>query len=88
MELMFRFYPTINKWCLDITYGSFVLNGIAITNSPNFLRKFRNIIPFGMSCSTFSGIDPRDVDDFEKENALLYLLDKTDVAEIEDGIFK
>lgn len=84
---VFRFLPTQKRWMIDITYGDFVLNGYYISCSPNFLRKFRNIIPFGMSCITAHGFDPFSVDDFETQTSLLYLLDSDDVQTIESILF-
>lgn len=85
---VFRFLPTQSRWMIDITYGDFVLKGYYISCSPNFLRKFRNIIPFGMACLTTHGFDPFSVDDFETQTARLYLLESADVQTIESGLFK
>lgn len=84
---VFRFLPTQHRWMIDITYGDFVLNGYYVSCAPNFLRKFRNLIPFGMSCITTHGFDPYLVDEFENQTSLLYLLDKDDVQTIEVGMF-
>lgn len=84
---VFRFLPTQKRWMIDITYGDFILKGYYISCAPNFLRKFRNIIPFGMACITTHGFDPYDVNEFENQTSFLYLLDKEDVQTVEIGMF-
>jgi len=84
---VFRYLPTQKRWMIDIVYGDFVLKGYYVSCAPNFLRKFRNIIPFGMTCLTTHGFDPYLVDEFEAQTSLLYLLDKEDVKTVEIGLF-
>lgn len=84
----FRYLPTQKRWMIDIEYGDFVLNGYYVSCAPNFLRKFRNLIPFGMTCLTTHGFDPYLVDEFETQSSLLYLLDKDDVQTVEIGLFQ
>lgn len=85
---VFRFLPTQSRWMIDITYGDFVLKGYYISCAPNFLRKFRNIIPFGIACVTTHGFDPYAVNEFSEQTSLLYLLDSDDVQTIETGLFQ
>lgn len=86
--IVFRFLPTQKRWMIDINYGDFALNGYYVSCSPNFLRKFRNIIPFGMACLTTHGFDPYDIGEFENQTSLLYLLDSEDVQTVEIGLFQ
>lgn len=85
---VFRYLPTQKRWMIDVTYGDFILKGYYISCAPNFLRKFRNLIPFGMTCMTTHGFDPYDVGEFENQTAFLYLLDRDDVQTIEIGMFQ
>lgn len=84
---VFRYMPTQKRWMIDIEYGDFVLKGYYVSCAPNFLRKFRNIIPFGMTCMTTHGFDPYLANEFENQISLLYLLDKDDVQAVEIGLF-
>ncbi len=83
-----RFLPSQEMWMMDIAYDDFKTNGIAIVNSPNLLRGYKNIIPFGISCNSNDGIDPHFIDDFATQRVNLYLLTAADVEEIEAGLFE
>lgn len=82
-----QFMPRIQRWIMGITYNNFVAQGIAVVSSPNFLRQFQNIIPFGMSCLRADGLDPYQIDDFQNQVANIYLLDSVDVATVEEEWF-
>lgn len=76
------FSPMQQGWFFtNITYGTFVLNGVRITNNPNFLLQFQNQIPFGMACYSTSNREPMLQQDFSSGASQLYLLDSTDVKE-------
>jgi len=83
-----RYLPSQEIWSLDIEYNDFTLRGIAITQSPNMLRAYKNLIPFGLVCQTIDGLDPMFIDDFATQRARLYLLTADEVEEIEQGLFE
>jgi hypothetical protein len=83
-----RYLPTQEVWLADFELEDFIVNGIAVTKSPNILRNYKNIIPFGISCTTADGGDPRSLGDFEDQYAALYLLTQDEVLEIEEGLFE
>lgn len=85
--LTLRFMPRVQRWIMGLTYGTTSLQGLAVTTSPNMLRQYRNIIPFGIACLTASGLDPYTVDDFQNQASNLYLLTAEDVAGIEAELF-
>lgn len=78
-----RYLPTQQLWMADLQLDDFVLNGIVIVNSPNFLRGYHNIIPFGINCLTIDGQDPRNITDFESEYAIMCLLTPEEVQNLE-----
>ncbi|MBZ5673714.1 MAG: hypothetical protein LAP61_05650 [Acidobacteriia bacterium] len=82
-----RFMPRIQRWIMGVTYNSFEAEGIAVVTSLNLLRQFKDNIPFGISCVTTNGLDPYRIDDFVNQVANLYLMDATDVAEVEKDWF-
>jgi hypothetical protein len=77
------YFPSIQRWMASIIYGTFQVNNINVSVNPNFMREWRNIIPFGLACFTTDGIDPVYLEDFQDEKASLYLLDEADVLDIE-----
>lgn len=81
--LLLFFLPTQNGWGFNVTYNDFVFNGGFLTNSPNLLRNFRNIIPFGLMCTTTDGYEPEFIEDFIDGRVSLYLLNAAEVIQIE-----
>lgn len=82
-----RYMPSQELWMMDIEYGDFALRGIVVTASVNLLRNYKNIIPFGISCTTIDGLDPYYIDDFSTQRASLFLMDQDDVQAVERGYF-
>ncbi|PHS61063.1 MAG: hypothetical protein COB09_19130 [Thalassobium sp.] len=87
INMVLRYMPTQEKWFMDIQWNTFELFGLCVVNSPNLLRKWRNIIPFGISCNSIDGLDPKFIDAFLTQDSSLYLLDEADVIGIEELVF-
>ena len=87
INVTLRFMPRIQIWNMDVAYGSFLAQGIPVLCSPNLLRQWRNIIPFGIACSNIYQLDPYTIIDFVNGNSTFYLLDGDDVASIEQTIY-
>lgn len=85
ITLKFRFLPTQSLWILDVEIESTVINGISVVNSPNLLRGYRNIIPFGMMVVSLDGYDPHFIDDFENDRSEVFILSAAEVAAVEAG---
>jgi hypothetical protein len=85
--LTLRFMPRIQRWAAGVTYNGISYNGIAVVSSPNLLRPWKNILPFGLMCIRADGLDPYTIEDFQTQISNLYLLDATDVAALESGLF-
>lgn len=82
-----QFKPRIAAWIMGIEYKIFSVQGLRVVASPNMLRKWKNILPFGMACVRSDGLDPYQQGDFLNGIASLYLLDTSDVAVIEAQYF-
>ncbi len=80
------FNATTERWYVDIEHEDFVTRGVAITVAPNILRAFRGTIPFGLACTTTDGVDPILIDDFISGRATLFVLNSTEVGEVETTI--
>lgn len=78
-----RYNPTQKVWMGDFELGEFAVKGISIVKSPNLLRNYRNIIPFGLVVTTADGQDPRNLEDFATQYAAMYLLTQDEVIEME-----
>lgn len=72
-----------NGWFIDVTYGTFTVNGMRVCSSPNILHQFANKLPFGIACFTKNKLEPYFQQDFLEGNSSLYLLSAEEVATYE-----
>lgn len=87
IQVRLRYLATQEYWVVDIEHEDFTLNGFRVVNSPNFLRQFRNKIPFGIDCVVEGRRDPYYIDDFSSQKAQLMLLTKIEVDQVERDFF-
>ena len=89
VKFEFIYRPAIQRWTYNVTHPLLTLVGQILTASPNCLRAWKNVIPFGLFCSTADGADPFNQQDFSSGRATLYVLDQTsgDVLSIESTFF-
>jgi len=68
-------------WFYSLNYGAtgFVINNRRLVVSPNMLRAFRNIIPFGFACISAGGSEPVFLNDFVSGRVGLYILESSDI---------
>lgn len=87
LQMTIRFAPMQYGWFidyLDFNNGEFILRGLRITNSPNMLRQWKNIIPFGLACFSTGQREPSQEEDFSSASSILYLLTEAEVEEYEE----
>jgi hypothetical protein len=82
-----QFMPRIQQWILGVYDGTNSIQGISVVNSLNMLRQWKNVLIYGISCVSTDGLDPYQISDFANQRCSLFLLNSTDVAEIESGWF-
>ncbi len=92
IDMSLRFVSNQEGWYYDFVYtniigNTFTVNGKRIVNSPNMLRAFASIIPFGFACTVTDGQEPVFVDDFSSKRASFYLLDANDIVAVQQDIF-
>jgi hypothetical protein len=88
VEMTLDFLPTQRQWFMSVSYGDFELKNKAVVNGPNILRRFKNIIPFGIAILSDAPIAPSFIDSFSDGTSRLYLLEKADVEYIEAELYK
>lgn len=71
-------------WFYSLTYGTFALYNRRVVTGVNMLRGFRNLLPFGLSCTTKDGYEPIYQNDFSSGRASMYLLNTVDVELVEE----
>jgi hypothetical protein len=91
IEFTLRYLTNQQGWYYSFTYGAFSINNRALVCSPNLLRAFRHILPFGLACTTEPAPDgqmyePIFKDDFSSKRAKFFLLNANDVADVESVI--
>ncbi len=80
--LTIYFRPMQQGWFINnLTYGSFVLKGVRITNSPNILYQWQNKLPFGLGCFSVDNREPSLQEDLSSGATSLNILDQADVLE-------
>lgn len=73
------FVPMQQGWFItNLTYNTFILNGLRITNNPNMLLQYQNEIPFGIACYSQANREPMLQQDFSSGASQLYILDQTE----------
>lgn len=77
VNLKFIYRPATQRWTIDVSYKTFVANGLGLSISPNLLRLWRNIIPFGMTVASADAAEPFKLDDFTSGRITIYMLDDT-----------
>ncbi len=82
LSLTIYFVPMQYGWFItNLTYGSFVLNGLRITNSPNMLHQFKNQIPFGLACVSTDDREPSQQQDFSSGASKLFIVSAAEVEQ-------
>jgi hypothetical protein len=66
---------------ITLTYLSFTLNGFRITNNPNLLMPWQDIIPFGLACFTTGNREPTQQQDFASGASQLYIVTQAEVSQ-------
>jgi len=82
-------YSAIQEmWLFSISYDdNFTLNNHRLVYSPNILRQYKNIIPFGLSVNSIDKSDPYFLNDFTTSRIEVYVLTEEEVKKIESDIF-
>lgn len=99
LNLSLYFKQSINSWIFDLKRNDFYLYGQRLVCSPNLLRQFKNIIPFGLSIISNDNLDPCLLSDFvnngtnistqtfQERRIRIFLLSSTDVNQVESDFY-
>lgn len=85
--LLLEYRPNQIGWFASLTYGRFTLNGQRLVSSPNYLRQWREQIPFGLAVLGVNNVDPLRQTDLADGSVSLYLLDQADVEAVEAAVY-
>jgi len=83
VQVTLSWIPAQQGWYISFTHGTFQVNLMRVVVSPNLLRKFRRIIPFGIAFITTDGYEIISQEDFVGGRATMYSLNSADVTQVE-----
>lgn len=75
------------SWFYNLTFGDIIINGRKIITSPNILRTFKNVLPFGITVTSTDAGEPIFIDDFTSNRIALYVLEESEVTENETEFY-
>jgi hypothetical protein len=81
--LFLQYRPQQLGWFFDLQYGDFLAQGQRFVSGPNILHQFQEQLPFGLAVLTVDQLDPSGLEDFATRKAVVILLDRVDVENIE-----
>ncbi len=79
------------RWFFDFLHAALPNGGPrggGLVTSPNLLRPWQNIVPFGCACVTLDGQDPVGSQDFVNGYATLYVLNAVGVLTVEAQVYQ
>lgn len=88
VTLRLNYSSTQEAWNINISEGDFVANGLQLVVSPNMLHTYKNVISFGIACTSTDGFEPKYIDDFQDDRIELFLLSSTDRDNVEEALFE
>lgn len=87
VEFLLYYLPRQQSWFYNFTYNDLTVNCSRVVLTPNALRQFKRIIPFGFMFTADSYVEPFNITDFSTGRVKMYLLNKEEVQQIESEIF-
>jgi hypothetical protein len=82
-DLSLYWRDTQNSWYFDLSYDDFSVREMRLCFMPNILLQFANRIPFGLLVETKTYQDPMTINTFIDGTTTLYILNQTEVQELE-----
>lgn len=85
----FHLYYSVRQrsWYFDIEYQDTIINGNKVVLTPNALRQFKNIFPFGLMFYTDGYVEPFRLEDFSSGRVKMAILDSEEVEQIEKDVY-
>lgn len=79
ITLTLRFFPMVEAWIMDVSYGTKNVYGVKLSLSVLHLEKFN--FPFDFTVSGTGGIDPYNINDFSDVRCTLWFINATEMEE-------
>ena len=75
------------SWFYDISYKDITINCNKVVLTPNSLRQFKNILPFGITFYTDGNVEPFKIDDFSSGRIKMAVLNSDEIKQIEKEVY-
>lgn len=82
VEVNLEWKPNQYTWFMSLKWGTFEVNNEQLSCSPNVLRQYKNLIPFGIAVVGVGGLDPVTQDSWQTTNQFI-MLDASEVEAVE-----
>ena len=85
----FRLYFLARQraWYYDISYNDITINCNKVVLTPNSLRQFKHILPFGLAFYTDGVVEPFKIDDFSSGRIKMAILNADEVQQVEQEVY-
>lgn len=87
VDFLLYYLPRQQSWFYDFTYNTLTCKGSKVNLTPNSLRQFKRVIPFGIAFMSNDSVEPFDIDDFSNGRVIMYVLNVDEVKQIESEVF-
>lgn len=81
-----EFKPNQYSWYFSLSWQTFSVNNMRVTTSPNMLRQWKNILPFGLACLSNPLVDPSTLEAFTTYSKI-YLLSSSEILDVEADFY-
>lgn len=86
IDITLRYLPTIQRWVFDIASEKLTIRNKILCVLPNVLHQFKNTAGFGLACTSNDEIDPVLINDFLDDRCQLYVLEESELPDIDEII--
>lgn len=75
------------SWYFGFEYKDIQVSCLKVVLTPNALRQFKKLIPFGIAFTSSGNIEPFKQNDFSSGRINVFILNKEEVRQIEQEVF-
>ena len=87
VDFYLYYLPRQQSWFFNFTYNDITAKCSRIVLTPNALRQFKRLIPFGIAFAAEGNVEPFDIEDFSSGRVSMFVLNEDEVQQIEEDIF-
>ena len=87
VDFKIYYLPRQAGWFYDFTYNDLTVNCSRVILTPNALRQYRKLIPFGFAFVADGFVEPFAINDFSSGRVHFYILNQDEVQQLEDEVY-